>query len=143
MLGQVLMASLPEDEVDRILQKTPLASHTKNTTTDPYEFREKLARIRKQGYIIEDGEAIEGISGVAAPIYNFTGSVVAAVGVSFISSSVDAKGKEALLAEVLKAADAISQEMGYGGVRGPSVAAGGWSRFTCPGLRGPFPGVCR
>lgn len=124
MLGQVLMASLPEDEVDRILQKAPLAAHTKSTTTDPYEFREKLARIRKQGYIIEDGEAIEGISGVAAPIHNFTGSTVAAVGVSFISSSVDAKGKEALLAEVLKAADAISQEMGYGGVKGPSVATG-------------------
>jgi DNA-binding IclR family transcriptional regulator len=117
MLGQVLMASLPEDEVDRILQKNPLIAHTKRTTTDPYEFREKLAKIRKQGYLIEDGEAIEGISGIAAPIYNFTGSAVAAVGVSFISSSVDAKGKEALLAEVIKAAEAISREMGYGGVK--------------------------
>jgi len=117
MLGQVLMASLPEDEVDRILQKNPLIAHTKRTTTDPYEFREKLAKIRKQGYLIEDGEAIEGISGIAAPIYNFTGSAVAAVGVSFISSSVDAKGKEALLAEVIKAAEVISREMGYGGVK--------------------------
>lgn len=124
MLGQVLMAALPEDEVDRILQKNPLTAHTKKTTTDPYEFREKLARIRKQGYIVEDGEAIEGISGIAAPIYNFTGSAVAAVGVSFITFSVDTKGKEALLAEVLKAADAISQEMGYGGVKGHSATAG-------------------
>ena len=107
--------------MDRILQKT--WRHTQRTRQPTLRVREKLARY-KQGYIIEDGEAIEGISGVAAPIYNFTGSTVAAVGVSFISSSVDAKGKEALLAEVLKAADAISQEMGYGGVRGPSVATG-------------------
>jgi len=123
MLGQVLMASLPEEEVDRILEKSPLMPHTKTTTTDPYEFREKLARIRKQGYIIEDGEAIEGISGIAAPIYNFTGSAVAAIGISFISSSVDKKAKEALLPEVLKAADAISQDMGYGGAKDQSAAA--------------------
>jgi len=43
---------------------------------------------------------------------------VAAVGVSFISSSVDARGKEALLAEVLKTADGISHEMGYRGKNG-------------------------
>jgi len=124
MLGQVLMASLPDDEVDRILEKTPLTAHTKRTTTDPYEFREKLARIRKQRYLVEEGEAIEGISGIAAPIHNFTGAAVAAIGVSFISSSVDARGREALVTEVLKAAEAISQEMGYGGARGHSVAAG-------------------
>lgn len=118
MLGQVIMSTLPEDEVDRILEKKPLTAHTKKTTTDPYEFREKLARIRKQGYLIEEGEAIEGISGIAAPIYNFTGSAVAAVGVSFISSSVDARGKDALLAEVLKTADNISHEMGYRGTNG-------------------------
>jgi len=118
------MAALPEDEVDRILQKSPLTAHTKKTTTDPYEFREKLAKRRKQGYNLEDGEAIEGLSGIAAPIFNFTGSAVAAVGVSFITSSVDTRGREALLAEVLKAAEAISQEMGYGGGRGHSAATG-------------------
>ncbi len=107
-----------------LLHELPPAAYTQKTTTDPYEFREKLARIRKQGYIIEDGEAIEGISGIAAPIYNFTGSVVAAVGVGFISSSVDATGRETLLAEVLKTARAISREMGYGGAGYHSAAAG-------------------
>ena len=124
MLGQVLMASLPDDEVDRILEKRPLAAHTKMTTTDPYEFRAKLAGIKKRGYIIEEGEAIEGISGIAAPVYNFTGAAVAAIGVSFISSSVDAKGRESLLAEVLKAADNISLEMGYRGDKTRSVVMG-------------------
>lgn len=116
MLGQVLMAYMPGDEVDRILEKKPLSAFTKRSITDPYEFREKLALIKKQGYAVDEGGSINGITGIAAPVHNFSGDVVAAVGVGFISSSLDDKGSEGLIAEVLKTAGLISREMGYNGV---------------------------
>ncbi|MDD3846765.1 MAG: IclR family transcriptional regulator [Syntrophorhabdaceae bacterium] len=119
MLGQMLMASLHEDEVDRILEAKPLKAYTKRTTIDPHEFREKLARIRKQGYIVEEEEAVEGISGIAAPVYDSNGSAVAAVGIGFISSSADAKDRETLIADVLKTGDRISWEIGYTGIGHP------------------------
>jgi DNA-binding IclR family transcriptional regulator len=62
--------------------------------------------------------------GVAAPIHNFTGVHGLRRSVSaYLFSRWTRKGKEALLAEVLKAADAISQEWATGS-QGPSVATG-------------------
>ena len=113
MFGQVLMAYLPEAEVDRILARRPLVPLTRRTITDPFEFREKLARIRRGGYVVEEGEAIDGVTGIAAPVRDFRGQVIAAVGVGFISTSVEGKNVERTLTEVLKTAQLISQELGY------------------------------
>lgn len=113
MFGQVLLAYLPEPEVDRILAKHPLVSMTRKSITDPFEFRERLSRIRSQGYIIEEGEAIDGVTGIAAPVRDFSGEVVAAVGVSFISISVEDKNILRILDEVMKTVRLISVELGF------------------------------
>jgi IclR family KDG regulon transcriptional repressor len=113
MLGHVLMAYLSESEVDRLLEKYPLTPFTRKSTTDPRVFKEKLKKIREQGYFVDGEEAIEGITGVAAPLRDFTGNVVAAIGVGFISSSVNGKEVRKIRDEVLKTAQAISQEMGH------------------------------
>jgi DNA-binding IclR family transcriptional regulator len=63
--------------------------------------------------VVDEGEAIDGITGVAAPILDFTGKVVAAVGVGFISSSEDPKGLKNIIKDVLITAQTISQELGY------------------------------
>src|SRR5208283_1128020 len=81
MLGPVLMAFLPEDEVDRLLERSPLTRITKKSYTEIEDFKEWLRAIRQDGYVIEDETAFESIGGVAAPIRDFTGKVVAAVGV--------------------------------------------------------------
>jgi IclR family transcriptional regulator, KDG regulon repressor len=113
MLGQVLMAYLPESEVDRLLGIYPLTAFTSKSITDPKVFKKKLKKIREHGYFVDEEEAIEGITGVAAPLRDFTGNVVAAIGASFISSSVDGKGVRKIQSEVLKTAQAISQELGH------------------------------
>jgi IclR family KDG regulon transcriptional repressor len=113
MLGQLLMAYLSESEVDRILQKHPLTPVTRKSITDPKVFKKRLKRIRDQGYSVDEEEAIEGIMGVAAPVWDFTGNVVAGVGVGFISSSVEPKGVARIRNEVLKTAREISGELGY------------------------------
>jgi IclR family transcriptional regulator, KDG regulon repressor len=113
MFGQLLLAFLPEDEVDRILARHPLTSVTRKSISDPIEFRERLGQIRGHGYIVEEGEAIEGVTGIAAPVRDSSGGVVASVGVSFISISVEGKNIVRILEEVLKTAHAISEDLGY------------------------------
>ncbi len=115
MLGPVLMAYLPEYEVERLLTKSPLVvtarkSYTADTT---HRYKEWLTEIRKNGYAVEDETALEGIGGVAAPIRDFKRKVSAAVGVGFISSSVDAKTLKKIIKEVCATAAAISMELGY------------------------------
>jgi IclR family KDG regulon transcriptional repressor len=113
MLGQILMAFLPDQEVNRLLKKTPLTPFTKKSLVHQKEFKERLLKIRKQGFFIDEEEALDGISGISAPIRDYTGGVIAGVGVGFISSSEDAKRKRIIIKEVCEAAKGISTQMGY------------------------------
>jgi len=113
MLGQTLMAFLPDGEVDRLLQKSPLAAFTKKSITNEREFRDRLRKVREQGFAIDEETALDGITGIAAPVRDFTNKVVAAVGVGFISLSVDSKGLKRIVKDTLRTAQTISQELGY------------------------------
>jgi DNA-binding IclR family transcriptional regulator len=113
MLGNVLMAHLSDDDVTELLKKYPLSAMTKRTVTDETLVRERLKLIRSQGYYIDREEAIEGITGIAAPVRDFSGEVVAGVGVGFISSAEDDKGVKRIVRETLRTAAAVSRAMGY------------------------------
>jgi IclR family transcriptional regulator, KDG regulon repressor len=113
MLGPVLMAYLPEDEVDRLLEKHPFERTAKKSYADKEVFKEQLRVIRTQGYFVEDETAFESIGGIAAPVRDFKGKVVAAVGVGFIFLSADSKDIKKMIKEVTTAATAISRELGY------------------------------
>jgi DNA-binding IclR family transcriptional regulator len=113
MLGNMLMAHLSDHEVAELLKKYPLAALTKKTLTDETLFRKRLGLIRSQGYYIDREEAIDGITGVAAPVRDFSGEVVAAVGVGFISSAEDDKGVKRVVKETQRAAEAVSRAMGH------------------------------
>ncbi|HVN95001.1 MAG TPA: IclR family transcriptional regulator, partial [Syntrophorhabdaceae bacterium] len=115
LLGPVLMAYLPDSEVKRLLQKSPLTATTKKSITSREEFAKLLALVRERGYEVDMETALEGIGGVAAPIRDFTGKVIAAIGVAFIASSVVSKDLKNMIKEVTAAAFAISREMGYTG----------------------------
>ena len=113
MLGNVLMAHLSDNDVTELLKKYPLTAVAKKTITDEALFRKRLRLIRSQGYYIDLEEAFEGITGVAAPVRDFSGEVVAAVGVGFISSAEDDKGVKRIVRETLRTAAATSKAMGY------------------------------
>lgn len=117
MMGNVLMAHLSDQEVTKLLRKSPLTANTRKTLTDEKLFRERLALIRSQGYFVDEEEAMDFISGVAAPIRDYTNRVVAAVGVGFLSSSEDERGVKKVLKEVRRTAGLISDAMGHTGER--------------------------
>jgi IclR family transcriptional regulator, KDG regulon repressor len=113
MLGNVLMAHLADEKVAELLKRHPLSALTKKTITNETRFKERLAVIRLQGYYVDEGEAIEGVTGVAAPIRDFSGEVAAAVGVGFVSSSEARSGVKAIIQETRKTAALISKAVGY------------------------------
>jgi DNA-binding IclR family transcriptional regulator len=115
MLGQLLMAFLPESEVDELLKKKPLAALTKKSITDIAAFKQRLMDIRRNGYFIDEGEAIDGITGISAPVRDYTGKTVAAIGVGFISTSQDERDRSLIIKEVVTTARKISQELGHVG----------------------------
>jgi len=78
--GKVLMSSLPEREVVR-LGKRGLDRLTGRTIAQLEPLLEELARVRRRGFATAFGESDAGLNGVAAPVHDARGNVVAAVDV--------------------------------------------------------------
>lgn len=113
MLGRTMMAYMREEEVRALLARFPLLPHNRYTITDLDKFFGSLAEVRKNGVIIEVNEAIEGLWGVAAPVYDVTRKVIAAVGASLPVSEHSEQRVAGVVAAVREAARNISTELGY------------------------------
>ena len=113
MLGPMLMACLPDSEIERLLEKNPLTATTKKSITKKEEFKKWLDRIREEGVAVDEERTFEGITGVAAPIRDFTGKVIASIGICFISSTVDTKGLKRIIKETIRTGLNISRGIGY------------------------------
>lgn len=112
MLGMVLMASLDPGEVKRILQKDPLRAYTPFSITDEEAFSLKLEQIRSQGYVVEKGEAFEGIVGIAAPVRDFSRQVIAALGI-VLTNDQARNGMDTYVELIKGSCEKISRELGY------------------------------
>lgn len=78
-MGRVLLAHLPEAELDAYLQGTPLLPHTPHTLTDPQQLRAELRKVAQQGYALIDQELELGLRSVAVPVFNQRGEVKASL----------------------------------------------------------------
>lgn len=76
--GQVLLAFGPPDLQETVL-RGPLARYTRNTITSPAKLRATLAEIRRHGYAWCPGHIHLDALGVAVPIRDGRGTVVAAL----------------------------------------------------------------
>ena len=111
--GMVLAAFLEADRLNELLRTQTFPRNTPSTITNPDELRELLRQIARQGYAVDDQQYAAGIRCVAAPIYDYTGQVIAALNVvgSVLSITEDRIGR---LVEIVKRfAMEASRQMGY------------------------------
>ena len=78
-VGKILMAYLPEEEQDEILQSVNLVRCTEASVIDPKIIKKKLHLCRQEGYSTDEEETYEGVNCIAVPIKNADGRVIAAV----------------------------------------------------------------
>lgn len=79
--GKALLAFLPQERIDEIIEQNGLPAQTGATITDPDDLKQELERIRQRGYAINDGETIDGIRAIAAPVRP-NGELVASISVA-------------------------------------------------------------
>ncbi len=113
MLGQTLLAFLPERDVDRMLKKNPIKPMTNRSLRTRKALQDRFEEIRNQGFAFEKGEVIDGVVGIAAPVRNYTNKVVAALGVRFILANEEREREKKFINKVCEAAQNISQDLGY------------------------------
>jgi IclR family transcriptional regulator, pca regulon regulatory protein len=81
-MGRVLLAGLPDHELERYLESAHLQQFLPHTATDRGTLRERIVKARTDGYAIIDQELEEGLIAVAVPIHDRMHRVVAAVNLS-------------------------------------------------------------
>jgi IclR family acetate operon transcriptional repressor len=77
--GKAILAHLPEDRIDDIVDRHGLPSRTENTITDRATLDEELAAIRERGYAFNDGELVDGLRAVGAPLVTEDGAVLGGI----------------------------------------------------------------
>jgi IclR family pca regulon transcriptional regulator len=120
-MGRVLLAALPEDELEERLARIEIQPLTKRTVADPDALRTLLAGVRRQGYALTDQELEDGLRSVAVPIHDASGTTVAALNVSVHASRATIPAlRSDFLPPALEAAAAIDAELRSAGVRTPT-----------------------
>lgn len=81
-LGKMLLSSLPPERQRAILTESDLVKRTAHTVTDSEKLLEELVAISHKGFAVDDEEYDAGVRCVAAPVYDYTKTMVASIGIS-------------------------------------------------------------
>lgn len=111
-LGRVLLAGLPDDELERYLERVALTAYLPNTIVDRALLREELLRVRAQGFAIVDQELEEGLLAIAVPLHDRRGTTVAAINLStHVARRTLTEAGEVLLPLLRRASSAIEADL--------------------------------
>lgn len=108
--GKALLAHQPAAVIDQVARR--IEAHTANTVKNRRELEDELARVRRQGYAINNGEWRESVCGLAAPIFDGSNRAIAAIGISGPSDRLRPRVLRGFAASVTAAARAVSESMG-------------------------------
>jgi DNA-binding IclR family transcriptional regulator len=114
--GKVLLAHhYPPDSVqfNELILRGKITRLTDRTLTDRRRLQQELNKIRRSGYATSDGEAIRGTIGIAAPVWNSTGRVEAALALTAVESLCHMKQLLQYLPDLRRTAENISKALGY------------------------------
>lgn len=110
--GKVLLAFLPAERQQRLVQEMRLTAKTPRTITSRTDFLTELAHVRRQGFAENHGESQPDMCSVAAPIRDPLGQVVASVSVAETVDDVD-RGLHHLVGPIVDTAARISAGLGW------------------------------
>jgi DNA-binding IclR family transcriptional regulator len=110
--GKVFLAFLPPARSEEILRQVELKPMTAKTITDVDILRTDLEKIRKQGYAVSKGEWVLEASGVAAPIFDQSHTITAALTVSGPAQRFNEQKIHEIAQVLTQSTAAISRDLG-------------------------------
>ena len=112
--GKILLAAMSPNRVRQWLDQMGLVKLTPHTITHREDFLRELDQVREQGYALDNEECEIGHRCVSVPLYDYTGTVAAAIS-AFDSSErlTDEAIHERLLPALRELAGKISFRMGF------------------------------
>ncbi len=109
--GKVILAYIDEKKVEAIVKKNNLQN---KTFTDIDTLKDELAIVRKEGYAVGIEERTIGGAGVSAPIWGYSGNVIASVSVVGPVDRIKQAGIKEIASILVDSAKKISINFGGG-----------------------------
>ena len=111
-LGKALLAYDPNG-LDRFYGKQPFLRRTTHTITDLEQLRDEIGLIMKRGFALDDEEFEDGLRCIAAPVFDHTGTAIAAISVSGPINRISDEIVGEWSKEVMNVAREISSALGH------------------------------
>ena len=109
--GKAILSALSWSRQQAVLAR-PISPVTAHTVTDPDRLTDELDVARRRGWAGSDAERTPGIRAVASPIFDHTGAVVGAIGLSVPSVRMDDERADELGQRCTDVAWEISESLG-------------------------------
>lgn len=110
--GKVALAFGPEDLLARCLSK-PLKVWTPHTVCTRSALERAVAQVRSRGWATSPNQVLEGVNGLAAPIFSHSGRYAGAIAVAGAVQTVPGSPSAELVKAVRRAAAQISRHLGH------------------------------
>lgn len=112
--GKAILAHLPDERVDEIVDRHGLPGETDRTVTSRAELDERLERVRERGFAVDREEQLAGLRCVAAPVTDGESEVLGSVSVSGPTSRLqDDRLTNELAEKVMRTANIIEINLTY------------------------------
>lgn len=112
-LGKSLLSGFEDDGIRQLYRDKELKAMTPNTITDVEALIREVRRTRERGYAIDNEEIEEGLYCVSAPVYDYRGTVIAAISTSWDLVKHGSSDREKNIDLVKEKALEISIRMGF------------------------------
>jgi DNA-binding IclR family transcriptional regulator len=121
-LGKVLLASMQPDMFEKYLTRGELVRRTDKSICEAEPLWREVAQVRSRGLSFDDGELDPESRCIAAPVRNFTGHTVGALGISAPIWRMPVQTMLDVAPTVQEFAATLSIEFGYADDRQPVAA---------------------
>jgi DNA-binding IclR family transcriptional regulator len=110
-IGKLLLSQMPGALIEAHVASGPLARYTATTITESKRLREELARIRKQGFSIDNQEFMSGVVCMAVPVQGPKGEVCAGLAISAAEARLTLAGVKRFLPDLRAAAAKLARSL--------------------------------
>ncbi|MGD6794815.1 IclR family transcriptional regulator [Metabacillus indicus] len=112
-VGKAILAHLPAETVQDILDRKGLPVHTPKTIINRDDFLQELSRVKKKGIALDLEENEPGITCIAAPIFDHSAKVIAAFSISGPTIRMSQDRLKGLEPRIIETGKLISARLGF------------------------------
>lgn len=108
-----LLAFLPDDERDALLEQSLREAASERKTVDRAEVEHELRLARERGYVISDGDVTAGVAAIGVPVFNQRRELVGAISLSGVREHILGERRAENIRLLVEGGESVSRTLGY------------------------------